>query len=266
MFVVTIMKVAVSGKGGVGKTLIAGGLAKGFVERSFKTMAIDADSSPNLALTLGLTAEQARKILPLTENKELVESKTSTGYSGVYNLNFTVDDIIRDYSVKTPLGVNLIVMGTVKAMGSGCMCAPNAVVRAMLRHLMVERNEAVVLDLEAGVEHIGRGTARAVDVLLIVADSNLKSLEIAKHIHDMSAAAEMKHVYLVGNRIMNPVQEGAIRNFAAANGLDLLSTVPFDQKVIEADMLGETPLKNNEITAVKTIDNICDTLLKKNTS
>ncbi len=260
------MKVAVSGKGGVGKTLIAGGLAKGFVERSFKTMAIDADSSPNLALTLGLTAEQARKILPLTENKELVESKTSTGYSGVYNLNFTVDDIIRDYSVKTPLGVNLIVMGTVKAMGSGCMCAPNAVVRAMLRHLMVERNEAVVLDLEAGVEHIGRGTARAVDVLLIVADSNLKSLEIAKHIHDMSAAAEMKHVYLVGNRIMNPVQEDAIRNFAAANGLDLLSTVPFDQKVIEADMLGETPLKNNEITAVKTIDNICDTLLKKNTS
>ena len=85
--------------------------------------------------------------MPLTENKQLVDSKTSTGYSGVYNLNFTVDDIIRDYSVKTPLGVSLIVMGTVKAMDSGCMCAPNAVVRALLRHLMVERNEAVVLDL-----------------------------------------------------------------------------------------------------------------------
>jgi CO dehydrogenase maturation factor len=180
------MKIAVSGKGGVGKTLIAGGLAKGFAERGLKTMAIDADSSPNLALTLGLTVEEARKILPITENKELVDSKTSTGYSGVYNLNFTVDDIIRDYSVSTPLGVSLIVMGTVKAMGSGCMCAPNAIVRAMLRHLMVERNEAVVLDLEAGVEHIGRGTARAVDTLLIVADSNLKSLEIAKHIHDMA--------------------------------------------------------------------------------
>lgn len=258
------MKVAVSGKGGVGKTLIAGGLARGFFERGMKTMAIDADSSPNLALTLGLSAEEARKILPLTENKELVDKKTSTGYSGVYNLNFTVDDIIRDYSVQTPLGVNLIVMGTVKAMGSGCMCAPNAVVRAMLRHLMVERNEAVVLDLEAGVEHIGRGTARAVDVLLIVADSNLKSLEIAKHIHDMSAAAEMKRVYLVGNRVMNPTQEEAIRSFAAKNNLELLTLVPFDQKVIEADMLGETPLKNKSIDAVKTIDNICNTLLKKN--
>ena len=258
------MKVAVSGKGGVGKTLIAGGLARGFVERGYKTMAIDADSSPNLALTLGLSAEDARKILPLTENKQLVDSKTSTGFSGVYNLNFTVDDIIRDYSVNTPLGVSLIVMGTVKAMESGCMCAPNAIVRAMLRHLMVERNEAVVLDLEAGVEHIGRGTARAVDTLLIVADSNLKSLEIAKHIHDMSAAAEMKQVYLVGNRVMNQTQEEAIRSFADKNGLKILALVPFDQKVIEADMLGETPLKNKEIAAVQTIDNICDTLLKKN--
>jgi CO dehydrogenase maturation factor len=257
------MKVAVSGKGGVGKTLIAGGLAKGFADRGFKSMAIDADSSPNLALTLGLSAEEARKILPLTENKELVDSKTSTGYSGVYNLNFKVDDIIKDYAMKTPLGVDLIVMGTVKAMGAGCMCAPNAVVRAMLRHLMVERNEAVVLDLEAGVEHIGRGTAKAVDVLLIVADSNLKSLEIAKHIHDMTAAAEMKHVYLVGNRVMNQTQEEAIRNFAAANELEILALVPFDQKVIEADMLGQTPLKNKEMAAIQTIDNICDTLLKK---
>ena len=260
------MKVAVSGKGGVGKTLIAGGLASGFVERGFKTMAIDADSSPNLALTMGLTADDARKIIPLTENKELVERKTSTGYSGVYNLNFTVDDIIRDYSVQTPLGANLIVMGTVKAMGAGCMCAPNAIVRAMLRHLMVERDEAVVLDLEAGVEHIGRGTARAVDVLLIIADSNLKSLEIAKHIHDMTAAAEMKHVYLVGNRVMNNAQEDAIKNFALSNSLELLTLVPFDQKVIEADMLGETPLKNKEIPAIKTIDNICDTLLNKKVS
>jgi CO dehydrogenase maturation factor len=258
------MKVAVSGKGGVGKTLIAGGLAKGFVERGFKTMAIDADSSPNLALTLGLTAEEARKILPLTENKELVDSKTKTEFTGVFNLNFKVDDIIRDYSVSTPLGVNLIVMGTVKAMGSGCMCAPNAVVRGLLRHLMVERNEAVVLDLEAGVEHIGRGTARAVDTLLIVADSNLKSLEIAKHIHEMSAAAEMKEVFLVGNRVMNQAQEEAIKTFAEKNGLKILALVPFDQKVIEADMLGQTPLKNKEMAAVKTIDNICDILLKKN--
>jgi CO dehydrogenase maturation factor len=257
------MKVAVSGKGGVGKTLIAAGLACGFAERGLKIIAIDADSSPNLALTLGLSTEEARKIMPISENKELVESKTGTGYSGVYRLSFTVDDIVRDYAVITPFGVNLIVMGTVKAMESGCMCAPNAVIRALLRHLIVERNEAVVLDLEAGVEHIGRGTARQVDALLIVADSNLKSLEIAKHIHDLAAKAGMKQLYLVGNRIMNETQEKAVRSFAEKNGLTILTLIPFDQKVTEADMLGETPLKRKESEAVRAIDNICSILLQK---
>jgi CO dehydrogenase maturation factor len=148
-------------------------------------------------------------------------------------------------------------------MGAGCMCAPNAVIRALLRHLVVERDEAVVLDLEAGVEHIGRGTARQVDSLLIVADSNLKSLEIAKHIHDMAKAAGMQQLYLVGNRVMNEAQKEAISNFAEKNGLSMLTFVPFDQKIIEADMLGETPLKNKTISAVKTIDDICELLLTK---
>jgi CO dehydrogenase maturation factor len=257
------MKIAVSGKGGVGKTLIAAGLARGFAERGLKTIAIDADSSPNLALTLGLSTEEARKIVPISENKELVESKTSTGYSGVYRLSFTVDDIVREYSVSTPFGVNLIVMGTVKAMESGCMCAPNAVIRALLRHLIVDRNEAVVVDFEAGVEHIGRGTARQVDALLIVADSNLKSLEIAKHIHDLAANAGMKQLYLVGNRVMNDAQKEAIQAYAEKNGLSLLTLIPFDGKVIEADTLGETPLKHKDIAAIRAIDNICDVLLKK---
>ena len=259
------MKVAVSGKGGVGKTLIAGGLARGFTQRGLKTIAIDADSSPNLGLTLGLSAEDTRKIVPISENKPLLQEKTDTGYSGVYRLHFSVDDIVRDYSIPTPLGPNLIVMGTVQSMGAGCMCAPNAVVRALLRHLVVERDEAVVLDLEAGVEHIGRGTARQVDALLIVADSNLKSLEIAKHIHDMAKAAGMHNLFLVGNRVMNEAQKQAIQSFAQNNELALLTLVPFDQKVIEADMIGETPLKNKEISAVKSIDDICELLIRKTT-
>jgi CO dehydrogenase maturation factor len=256
------MKVAVAGKGGVGKTLIAGGLARGFFERGMKTIAIDADSSPNLGLTLGLKPEETRKIVPISENQPLLESKTSTGYSGVYNLNFSVDDIVKKYSVPTPLGPNLIVMGTVHSMGAGCMCAPTAVIRALLRYLVVEINEAVILDLEAGVEHIGRGTAQQVDALLIVADSNMKSLEIAKHIHDMASAAGMKNLYLVGNRVMNDEQKKAVQTFADQNGITVLSFVPWDPKITEADMLGETPLKNKEISSVKAIDNICEALLK----
>lgn len=258
------MKIAVSGKGGVGKTLIAAGLARGFAERGLKTIAIDADSSPNLALTLGLSTEEARKIVPISENTELVESKTDTGYSGVYRLTFTVDDIVQKYSVNTPLGVNLIVMGTVRSMGSGCMCAPNAVIRALLRHLIVERNEAVIMDMEAGVEHIGRGTAQRVDALLIVADANLKALETAKHIHDLATKAGMKHIYLIGNRVMDNAQKEAITNFAQQNNLTILAFIPFDQKIIEAEMHGETPLKHKDIEAVKAIDNISETLTKKN--
>lgn len=257
------MKIAVAGKGGVGKTLIAGGLATGFYARQFKTIAIDADSSPNMGLTLGLTPEETRKILPISENKQLVESKTDSGYSHIYNLNFKVDDIIAQYAIPTPLGPDLIVMGTVHSMGAGCMCAPTAVIRALLRHLYVEVNEAVVMDLEAGVEHIGRGTARQMDALLIVADSNMKSLEIAKHIHEMANAAGMQNLYLIGNRVMNDAQKEAIASFAKANGIELLATIPWDQKVIDADMAGETPLKNKDIESVKAIDAICTVLVEK---
>jgi CO dehydrogenase maturation factor len=225
------MKVAVSGKGGVGKTLLAGGLARGFAERKYKTMAIDADSSPNLALTLGLTAEEARKRTPISDNKELIESKTNSGYNGIYNLNFKVDDIVRNYAVSTPLGVNVVVMGTVRSMGAGCMCAPTAVIRALLRYLVVETDEAVVLDLEAGVEHIGRGTARQVDVLLIVADSNFKSLEIARHIHDLACEAGMKQLYLVGSRVMSDEQKVAIQSFADKHQIRVLDFIPFDHKL-----------------------------------
>lgn len=258
------MKIAISGKGGVGKTLVSAGLAKGFADRGLKTIAIDADSSPNLAITLGLSAEEARNITPISKNKELVDSKTNTGYSGVYRLTFSVDDIVRDYSMMTPFGVSMMVMGTVQSMGSGCMCAPNAVIRELLRHLIVERDEAVVLDMEAGVEHIGRGTASHVDVLLVVADSNLKALEIAKRIKDLAEKSKIKQVYLIANRVMNDLQKNAIKAFAQKNGMKILAFVPFDQGVIEKDMQGISPLKFKELSAVKIIDSISDKLIKQN--
>jgi CO dehydrogenase maturation factor len=258
------VKIAVSGKGGVGKTLIAGGLAFSFANKGLKTIAIDADPSPNLALTLGLSPQEARKILPIAENRELLESKTRTGYSGVFRLSFTVDDIVRDFSMETPLGVNLIVMGTVKSMGSGCTCPANAVIRSLLRHLVVERNEVVVMDMEAGVEHIGRATAQSVDVMLLVSDANVKSLEIAKHIHDLATDAGMKQVLLVGNKIGNEIQKNVVKQYAEKNDLAILDFVPFDQKVVEAEMRGETPLRQKESEALRAVDNLCIKLSAKN--
>jgi len=257
------LKIAVSGKGGVGKTLVAAGLAYAFAKRGFKTIAIDADPSPNLALTLGLTPEEAEKIVPISENKQLIESKTSTGYAGVYRLTFTVDDIVRDYSVKTPLGVNLIVMGTVRSMGSGCTCPANAVVRSLLRHLVVERDEAVVLDMEAGVEHMGRGTVQHVDTMLIVVNANMKALETAKRLHELSLQAGIKQAFIVGNKIENEAQRKIIENFAEKASMEVLEFIPFDQKIVEAEMLGETPLKFGESEAIKAIERLFEKLLQK---
>jgi CO dehydrogenase maturation factor len=255
------VKVAVSGKGGVGKTLIAGGLAYFFTHKGLKTIAIDADPSPNLALTLGLPLEEARDIVPISENKELIESKTRTEYPGVYRLSFKVDDILRNFSVKTPFDINLIVMGTVRSVGSGCTCPANSVVRALLRHLVVERNEVIILDMEAGVEHLGRGTAQHVDTMLIVTDANMKSLETAKHIHDLAAGAGIKQVFLVGNKVRGKIQREYLTKFAGKNGLEILDFVPFDQNVVELEMRGETPLKNRDSTAVRAIQNLSGKLI-----
>ncbi|MFQ5836557.1 MAG: AAA family ATPase, partial [Candidatus Bathyarchaeia archaeon] len=191
------MKIAISGKGGVGKTLVAGVLADFFAKKGFKVLAIDADPSPNLALTLGIPLDEANKIVPVSENTQLLESKTRTSFPGVYRLSFTVDDIVEKFGVKSPYGMNLLVMGIIRSAGEGCTCPANAVIRELLRHLIVERDEVVVMDMEAGVEHMGRGTARHVDIMLIVADSSLKSLETAKKIYGLATEAGIKNAFIV---------------------------------------------------------------------
>jgi len=236
------MKIAVSGKGGVGKTLVAGVLADFFVKKGFKVLAIDADPSPNLALTLGIPPEEANKIVPVSENTQLLESKTRTGFAGVYRLSFTVDDIVEKFCVKTPYGVNLLVMGTVRSAGGGCTCPANAVIRALLRHLFVERDEVVVMDMEAGVEHMGRGTAKHVDTMLIVTDPSLKSMETAKKIYGLAAEAGIKEVFIVGNKVASQDEGGLIEQFTTVNKILLLGVIPYDKQILKADIQGETPL------------------------
>jgi len=238
------LKIAVSGKGGVGKTLIAGVLAEFLARKGFKVLAIDADPTPNLALTLGIPLEKTNEIVPISENSQLIEEKTQTGVRGVYNLSFTVEDIVERFSVKSPYNVNLLVMGTVRSAGAGCMCPANTVIRALLHHLLVKQDEAVVMDMEAGLEHMGRGTAEHVETMLVVTDPSLKSMETAKKLWRLAVEAGIKRVFTIGNKVSDPNEGTLIEKFAADNKIPLLGLIPNDEEIFEADVRGETPLKH----------------------
>jgi len=258
------MKIAVSGKGGVGKTLIAGVLAEYLAQKGFTVLAIDADATPNLALTLGIPNDEAVKIVPISENTPLIESKTQTGMPGVYNLSFSVEDIVEKFSVKTPYNVNLLVMGTVKSAGAGCMCPANTVIRALLHHLLVKRREAVITDMEAGVEHMGRGTAEHVETMLIVTDSSLKALETAKKLYGLAKQIGIKEAFMIGNKVTTKSERELIEQFAEQNGIPVLGLIPHDEKILEADRQGESPLKPaNQSIGITAVRKLGEKLLER---
>lgn len=255
------MKIAVAGKGGVGKTLVAAGLAWSFANRGFRTIAVDADPTPNLGVSLGLTIREASTILPISENAALIESKTRTGFPGVYSLTFSVDDIIRDYTVSTPSGARLLVMGTVKAMGSGCSCAANTVLRTLIRHLIVDRDEALVLDMEAGLEHLGRGTAEGVDVMLVVTDANAKSLETARTIIQMARESGVPNILLAGNRSGSEHEISIVTKFAQDTKSRLIGTIPFDPAVMKAGITADPVMELEGTPAMNTIEQMVEILI-----
>lgn len=260
------MKIAVAGKGGVGKTTLAGTLACLLYRRGLKVLAVDADPNANLAYTLGLTAEEAERIVPISENWSLIEEKTGVkpeSYGGIFRLSFTVDDIITRYAVETPCGVNLLVMGVVRGAAEGCMCPANAMIRALLRHILVRRGEAVVADMEAGTEHLGRGTARHIDGMLVVVEPSAKSLETARRIRNLAAQLGVGRILLVGNKVMSEKDEAAIRGFADRNHIPVLGMIPYDPAVRDADLSGEPPLlAAPSAPAVREMEAICDRLVE----
>ena len=228
------MKIAISGKGGVGKTLLTSLLAHTFATFGYSVLAIDADPDANLAATFGFTHPE--DIVPISEMKDLIAERTETqpGRSGVYfKLNPKVDDLPEKYWQKLD-GIRLMVMGRIKKGGSGCYCPESALLRTLLAHLLVARDEVVILDMEAGIEHLGRGTAQAVDKLIIVVEPGRRSVDTANLITSLAEDISLKNIVVVGNKIHSQSEKEFL--ISSLPCFEFLGFIPYDQAIVEADL------------------------------
>jgi CO dehydrogenase maturation factor len=231
-------KLAVTGKGGVGKTTLSALLAYTYAIEGNKVLAIDADPDANLPSALGLSKDVTELITPIAQMDDLIEERTGArpGTSGgFFSLNPRVDDIPDRFST-THRGIRLLVLGTVGRGGGGCICPESALLKNLVRHLFVGRKEVIILDMEAGLEHLGRGTASAVDAFIVVVEPGQRSLQTAQAIKRLAADIWIHKVYVVGNKIRNEQDKAFIRE--RLPGDELLGFLPFSEKAIEADMKG----------------------------
>jgi CO dehydrogenase maturation factor len=233
------MKIAISGKGGVGKTTLAAMLIKYFQDQGKKVLAVDADPDANLALALGVADPE--NITPLSDMKEMIAERTDSQpgkMGGFFKMNPKVDDIPEQFSRQLN-GVKLIVMGGVKKGGSGCICPESVLLRTLVTHLVLLRDEVVVMDMEAGIEHLGRATAKGVDKLIIVVEPGRRSIETAQHVKKLAQEIGLGKVAVVGNKIRGPKDEEFLRR--KLPDLPILGFIPFDNRIIEADLGGRPP-------------------------
>ncbi|MCR4418858.1 MAG: AAA family ATPase [Clostridia bacterium] len=219
------MKLAISGKGGVGKTTLAAGLVRYFADRGFTVYAVDADPDASLGLALGLDPEALAGMLPIVEMREVIASLTG-GEGAFFSLNPEVGSLIEQYSVAAD-NVRFLKMGTVKQGGTSCYCRENSVLHALLSHLLLRRDEVVILDFSAGIEPLTRGTARGVNLLLVVTEPTRVSLHTARTVTALARDLEIQHVAYVGNKVRSNEEEAFLREHLPSDAL--LGVLPFDE-------------------------------------
>ncbi len=240
------MKIAVAGKGGVGKTTVAGTIARLLGRDGLKILAVDADPSYTLWSALGIPADVAKQIVPLTENETLVEERLQIegagSYKGFFKLNPRVDDLAEKFAISGPDNVSLLVAGTVEIGGSGCMCPSATLLKALMRHLILGTDEAFVMDMDAGIENLGRGTTKGMDALVVVAEPGRRSLDILGKIRTLAKDIDVGRVFAIGNKVVTSEDEEMIREWVKKEGIPLLGIIPLDEKVKQADRIGVAPL------------------------
>jgi CO dehydrogenase maturation factor len=232
------LKIAISGKGGVGKTTLSALLAQAYADAGRDVLAVDADPAPCLAGALGFPAELRDGLRPIAEMDELIEERTGARpgtVGGFFTLNPRVDDLPERFSARHR-GVRLLEMGGVEQGGSGCICPESAMLRTLFTHLLFRQDEVLILDMYAGVEHLGRATADFVDAMLIVVEPTRRSLGTAAQIQKLAADIGVRRLWVVGNKVRNADEAAFIER--ESPGIPLLGVLPADLAVQEADRLG----------------------------
>lgn len=246
------MKLAIAGKGGAGKTTLTALLAQNAVKSGFKVLTIDADPDSNLAGALGFA--ETERLSPIAEMHDLIEERTGAkqgSYGSYFKLNPKVDDIPDRFCLEKD-GIKLMVMGTVTKGGGGCVCPESTLLKALLSHLLLRRDELIILDMEAGIEHLGRGTAQAVDALLVVIEPSLRAIETAFRVKKLVEGIGIKRVWAIGNKIRSQTDFNFLKE--KVNGIEILGFIPFRETLLESSREDKGPCSDEDLTgAVKEI-------------
>lgn len=255
------MKIAVTGKGGVGKTTFSATLARLYAEDGTKVLTADVDPDANLGLALGFSEEELATITPISHMSQLIAERTGSGgesYGKFFKINPRVDDIPDRFALEKN-GVKLLVMGTVETGGSGCVCPEHVMLRRVISNLIIARDEVVIMDMEAGLEHLGRGTADSVDQFIVVIEPGARSIQTYRRVKELALDLGITRVRVVANKIRDEEDERFIASQIPEE--DLLGFVHYSADVIEADRAGTSPYDEGgaaveEIRAIKgRIDN-----------
>jgi CO dehydrogenase maturation factor len=257
------MKLAVTGKGGVGKTTTASLLAYAYASEGKKVIAIDANPDANLAIALGFSEKEVNNIVPIAEMRDLIEERTgakSGSVGAVFKMNPKVDDIPAKFSLKKD-DIMLLTMGTVKKGNAGCLCPEGALLKSLVSHLVLGSSEIVIMDMDAGMEHMGRGTAKAVDMFIIVVEPGQRSFHTARLIRNLAKDLGIEKCFVVGSKTRGTVD----RDFITENLGDfpILGFIDFSTEIADADRSGKSVFETSPqaVKAIKEIKTKLETIV-----